>query len=233
MSRIARIVIPGIPHHVTQRGNRRQKTFFSDEDYRAYLQFIEVSAESFDLDIWSYCLMPNHVHLLIVPKREESLRVGIGSSHLAYTTRVNRIQGWTGHLWQGRFYSHPVEPSKAALIARYIELNPVRAGLCQHPCDYPWSSAKVSCSKEPPTLTKSSPFIGPPTYWEQFLCEGTFTKDELIHIRRLTTTGRPYGGKDFIADLERQTGRRLSFDKPGPKKNCEFIEIGSSAVSRN
>ncbi len=219
MTRIARIVIPDIPHHVTQRGNRRQKTFFSADDYHAYLKFIEASAQSFDFDIWSYCLMPNHVHLLVVPRRAESLRDGIGNCHLSYTRRVNRIQGWTGHLWQGRFFSHPVEPSKAAIIARYIELNPVRAGLCSHPCDYPWSSAAEVCRNDPNRLTINSPLRHQVRNWEEFLCHSEVHRDDLKQIRRLINTGRPFGDKLFIADLEQSTGRKLDFDKPGRKAN--------------
>lgn len=217
MTRIARITIPDLPHHVTQRGNRRQKTFFSDDDYRAYLIFVEASAQSFDFDIWSYCLMPNHVHLLVVPKTIDSLRDGIGNCHLSYTRRVNRIQGWTGHLWQGRFFSNPVDPTNAAIIARYIELNPVRAGLCRHPCEYPWSSAAESCRNDPDRLTRCSPLIHQVPNWEEFLCQSEVSNDDLKRIRRLSNTGRPFGDKSFIAELEQRTGRKLDFDKPGRK----------------
>lgn len=217
MTRIARIIIPDIPHHVTQRGNRRQRTFFSTDDYQAYLKFLEASAQSFDFDVWSYCLMPNHVHLLAVPRSVESLRDGIGNCHLSYTRRVNRIQGWTGHLWQGRFFSHPVEPARAAIIARYIELNPVRAGLCAHPCDYPWSSAAESCRNDAARFTRHSPLIKQVSNWEEFLCQGDICKDELKQIRRFSNTGRPFGDSSFIKDLERQTGRKLEVDRPGRK----------------
>src|SRR4051812_14741131 len=105
MSRIARIIVPGIPHHVTQRGNRRQRTFFCDTDYEAYLNLLAAHAKTFSFEVWSYCLMPNHVHLLVVPQTEDGLRDGIAHTHLAYTRRVNQKQGWQGHLWQGRFYS--------------------------------------------------------------------------------------------------------------------------------
>jgi putative transposase len=105
MARIARVVAPGVPHHVTQRGNRRQQTFFTDEDYQAYLGLMSGWCAKYEVQIWAYCLMPNHVHLIAVPKTKDGLKLAIGGAHSRYTLRVNFRQGWRGYLWQGRFSS--------------------------------------------------------------------------------------------------------------------------------
>lgn len=109
MARMARVVAPGIPHHVTQRGNRRQETFFSDDDYRAYLELMAQWCSLCAVEVWAYCLMANHVHLIVVPESEGGMRRAIGEAHRRYTRRVNFRQGWRGHLWQGRFASFPMD----------------------------------------------------------------------------------------------------------------------------
>ena len=141
MARIARVVVPGIPHHITQRGNRRQETFFCAEDYQAYLALLGEWCQHWKVEVWAYCLMPNHVHVIAVPTSEDALRRAIGEAHRRYTRRVNFREGWRGHLWQGRFGSCPVDEPYLLAAARYIEQNPVRAGLAATPWDYPWSSA--------------------------------------------------------------------------------------------
>jgi len=105
MARIARAVAPGNPHHITQRGNRRQRTFFNDEDYQFYLELMSEWCKKFQVDIWAYCLMPNHVHLIAVPETKDGLKRAIGEAHRRYTRRINLREGWCGHLWQGRFSS--------------------------------------------------------------------------------------------------------------------------------
>ena len=105
MARLARVVVPGMPHHVTQRGNRRQPTFFREDDYAAYLELMGQWCRERGVEIWAYCLMPNHVHLIAVPQSEDGLRLAIGEAHRRYTRRVNFREGWRGHLWQGRFAS--------------------------------------------------------------------------------------------------------------------------------
>jgi putative transposase len=105
MVRIARVVAPAVPHHVTQRGNRRQQTFFSDEDYQVYLELMSEWCKKHKVQIWAYCLMPNHVHLIAVPETKDALNLAIGEAHRRYTRRINFREGWRGHLWQGRFSS--------------------------------------------------------------------------------------------------------------------------------
>jgi putative transposase len=125
-----RLVVPGYPHHVTQRGVRRQQTFFDDTDYRAYIELIKELKLAAGVDIWAYCLMPNHVHLIAVPKAEHGLATLFGTAHHRYAKRVNAIHDWRGHLWQERFYSVVMNESHSLAAMRYVELNPVRAGLC-------------------------------------------------------------------------------------------------------
>ena len=142
MARFARIVIPGIPHHVTQRGNRRQEVFFSAVDYRRYLELLTDHAREAGTEIWAYCLMPNHAHLMLVPGDEDGLHRALQEAHRRYTRFVNLQHDWTGHLWQGRYASCPMDEAHTLMAARYVELNPVRAGLVERAEAWAWSSAR-------------------------------------------------------------------------------------------
>jgi len=121
MPRIARIIAPGIPHHVTQRGNRRMETFFCDEDYDAYLVLMAEWCQKSNVSVWCYCLMPNHIHLIAVPETEAGLRIAIGEAHRRYSVMINRRQKWNGHLWQGRFSSFPMDEAYLLAAARERE----------------------------------------------------------------------------------------------------------------
>ena len=140
MARIARVIAEGMPHHITQRGNRRQQTFFSEDDYKAYLELMAEWCEKYDVQIWAYCLMPNHIHLIAVPSKKETLRLAIGEAHRRYTRRINFSKGWRGHLWQERFHSFVMDEHYLLATVRYVERNPVAARLCRHPRDWRWSS---------------------------------------------------------------------------------------------
>ena len=129
MARMARLVVPGHPHHLTQRGARRMAVFFGDEDYRAYLALLAEWCDAADTRVWAYCLMPNHIHLILVPATEDGLRAALGETHRRYTRRVNAREGWRGHLWQERFHSFAMDEDYLLACARYVELNPVRARL--------------------------------------------------------------------------------------------------------
>jgi len=122
MARIGRVVATGLPHHITQRGNRRQQTFFSEEDYREYITLMSEWCKHCNVEIWAYCLMPNHVHLVAVPASEDDLRRAIGEAHRRYTRYINFLKGWRGYLWQGRFSSYPMDETYLLAAARYIEL---------------------------------------------------------------------------------------------------------------
>jgi putative transposase len=157
MGRMARVVVPDVPHHITQRGNRRQLTFFSGNDYQQYINIMSQSCTQHNVEIWAYCLMPNHVHLIAVPSQSDSLRLAIGEAHRQYTRMINFSHGWRGHLWQERFFSFPMDESHLLAAARYIELNPVRAGLVTRPGDYKWSSARAHIGGEDDNLIKAEP----------------------------------------------------------------------------
>jgi putative transposase len=143
MARIARLVVSAVPHHVTQRGNRRQTVFFGDHDYRAYLALLAEHTRAADVAVWAWCLMPNHVHLMLTPPSPDALRAALAEAHRRYSRMVNFREGWRGYLWQGRFASCPMDEAHALSAARYIELNPVRARLAAQPQDWPWSSARA------------------------------------------------------------------------------------------
>ncbi|HWW28264.1 MAG TPA: transposase [Caulobacter sp.] len=140
-----------------QRGNRRQLTFFAPDDYRAYR---EIAAEAFaeaKVEVWAYCLMPNHVHLIATPADETGLTKAIGATHQRYTWRINQKQGWTGCLWQSRFGFFPMDEEYLRLCARYVGLNPVRAGLVRRAADWPWSSVTAHLSRYPDRLLSPEP----------------------------------------------------------------------------
>jgi putative transposase len=217
MARIARVVVPGIPHHVTQRGNRRQKVFFSDDDFKLYLELMAEWCKKSLTAVWAYCLMPNHIHLIAVPDNEKSLHTGISEAHRRFSRAINFKKGWRGHLWQGRFASYPMDENYLFQAARYIELNPVRAGLVDRPGDYPWSSAASHINKKNDILIDYKPLVEKIDSWNDFLNEA-ISKDTREKLQKHERTGRPLGNKHFLDKLENITGRNLKPRKPGPKK---------------
>ena len=146
MSRLARIVVPGAPHHVTQRGNRRQPVFFGDDDYRCYMTLLGAAAKKAETQVWAYCLMPNHIHLILLPAHADGLRATLGDTHRRYTRFINARNKWTGHLWQGRFGSVAMDEAHLAHAVRYVSLNPVRARLVKKASAWPWSSVNAHLS---------------------------------------------------------------------------------------
>lgn len=218
MARLARIVIPGIPHHVTQRGNRRLPVFFEDADYETYLALLREWCAKADTQIWAYCLMPNHVHLILVPPDEGGLRAALGEAHRRYTRHVNAREDWRGYLWQGRFSSFPMDEEYLVACARYVELNPVRAKLARRPGDWRWSSAKAHLEARDDGIVSVAPLLDRVPDWPAFLAEdgGEAT---LRAVRRHGRTGRPLGSDRWLEKMEVLTGRALKPGKPGrPKK---------------
>ena len=218
MARIARAVAPGIPHHVTQRGNRRQQTFFSDEDYQSYLELMSEWCMKFQVETWAYCLMPNHIHLIVVPETKDGLNLAIGEAHRRYTRRINFREGWRGHLWQGRFSSFIMDEGYLLACTRYVELNPVRAGLVKKPEDWQWSSAEPHMKGRDDFLVKTKPLleiVNKP--WKEFLSVDA-QEQEIALFRKHERTGRPLGVDSFIGKMELLLGRKLKPQKPGPKK---------------
>jgi putative transposase len=214
MARLARAVAAGVPHHVTQRGNRRQPTFFGDADYQFYRDLLASGCRRYGVSVWAYCLMPNHVHLVLVPADTEGLRLALGEAHQRYTRAVNQREGWVGHLWQGRFASCALDTAHLIAAVRYVELNPVRARLVARAEDWRWSSARAHLSGEDDGLVSVAPLRDAIGDWSVFL-GGSPREEEMEALRRHERTGRPLGDPAFITTLERQLGRRLRRDKPG------------------
>ncbi len=215
MARIARIVVPGIGHHITQRGVRSMNIFRGAEDKKYYLTLLLKLSIQEGLEIHAYCLMDNHVHLLAVPKFEGSIRKAVGETHRLYTRKINFEQRVRGHLFQERFFSCPLSESHYIATARYIERNPVRAKMCKQAWNYEFSSAKYHVGQvlNDPLLTKKDWHFSNQE-WQKFLQEESV---EIDAIRKSTKTGRPFGDKKFVSDLENMLGRGLCLKKPGPR----------------
>lgn len=213
MPRTARFVLPGYPHHVTQRGNRRQQTFFNDEDYALYLDLLQSACTQFDVACWAYCLMPNHVHLILEPHDQTGLGAALKRTHQSYTRHINAREGWSGCLWQGRFGSSAMDEAHALIAVRYVELNPVKAKLCQQARDWPWSSARAHLTGEPDPLLSAVPFLERIPDWDAYLYQGLDPAIE-ARIGYITGTGYPMGTDDWISALETKSGRDL---RPKPR----------------
>src|SRR3989338_8101837 len=197
MARMARVVIPNIPHHITQRGNRSQKVFFSDKDKAYYLDLLYKHAQEAGLTFWAYCLMDNHVHLIAVPEKEDSLAKGIGDTHKYYTRMVNFRENWRGYLWQGRFSSFALDEKYLYAAIRYIERNPVRAGIVKKAEEYEFSSAKAHVYKEKDSLLSDNFVIKEIKNWKAFLTESDEEQDKKL-FRKHARVGRPLGEEGFI-----------------------------------
>lgn len=222
MPRLARAVYAGIPHHVTQRGNRREEVFYTNDDRAAYLDWLREYAEKYDVDILAYCLMTNHIHLVAAPKTEEGLHRALKPLHMRYAQRINRARGWKGHLWQGRFFSSALDEAYLWAAVRYVERNPVRAKIVRKAENYPWSSAAAHCGlREDAVLTTTvswrKQFSGVRD-WSAWLAEGD-APQQLEVLRRNADKGLPCGSPKFIQKLEKLTGRALQFRPPGRPKS--------------
>jgi len=214
MARMARIAVPGLPYHVTQRGNRRQPVFFGEADYRTYLHLLNTQRLKWGLQIWAYCLMTNHVHLIVVPNSEQSLARGLGETHQRYTRHINFREGWRGYLWQGRFASVPLDEAHLIAAMRYVEQNPVAAGVVARAEDYPWSSARSHVTGQPEPLLSPHPLHDTIRDWRTFLRSA---EDPAV-IRRIEhqlRTGRPAASATFLDHVEQRLGRSVRKQRPG------------------
>ena len=213
MARHARIVVPGVAHHVTQRGNNRQDIFFVDDDRRVFLRFLKESAKQYDLSVSVYCLMRNHVHLIAIPEQENSLSKALGRTHLMYAQYVHKLHGRSGHFWQSRFYSCPLDEDYAQNAAAYVELNPVRARMHRMAWKYPWSSAAYHCGLggDPSGLLNLGERFAdmPPARWKRTLTNIADDDESMDSIRTHTRTGQPLGSDTFLSKLETILGRRV------------------------
>jgi len=217
MARIARLVVPGIPHHVTQRGNRRETTFFEAADYRLYRNLLGAAAAKAGVEIWAYCLMPNHVHVIATPRDLDGLRKTFGDLHRRYTGHINARHRWTGHLWQARFGSVAMDEEHMVAAIRYVSLNPVRAPLVTRAEEWPWSSVAAHLAGRDDGVVTVAPAlerIGP---FGDFLSDSIDEEAAFALLRKGEKTGRPIGSESWVAGLERDFGRALVPGKRGPK----------------
>lgn len=218
MARLPRLVVPNQPHHVVQRGNRRLDVFFSDADRIAYLDLVQNACQRFGVSIWAYCLMGNHVHFIAVPAEMDSLARSFSEAHVKYSRRINSREGWKGHLWQARFGSSVLDERHLIAAVRYVERNPVRAGIVGDAWEYPWSSAAYHCGETPHDRLIVADaddvlqnLIGD---WKSYLrnCD---QEDFLKSLRRESCVNRPLGDGAFISDLEKQFQVKLARGKVG------------------
>lgn len=217
MARLARVVVPGLPHHVTQRGNRGINIFRDDGDRRVYIRLLRKYQAQYPISVWAYCLMSNHVHLIVVPQKEGELSLWLHDIHATYAQYLNDKLDENGHLWQGRFFSCPLDEEHQWAAIRYVERNPVKALIVQHAKEYPWSSAPAHCGlRRDPLLAKDFPHDGLIDDWQTWLLKEDESKTKAI--RAATKTGRPCGSSQFIDQLEQKLGRVLHCRKPGPER---------------
>ncbi|MBZ0271098.1 transposase [bacterium] len=225
MPRLARIVIEGLPHHVTQRGNNRQDVFFTDADREIYLDLLRAETRRFGVAVMGYCLMTNHVHLIVIPENAAGLAKAMGRTHYRYAMTINRLHGRTGHIWQNRFFSCPLDRPHAWAALRYVERNPVRAKMTRVPWTYPWSSANAHCEGEDPRHVLDFDEWARRSAgsdWKAWLTE--HDDPELIAKMRLSThTGRPLASDSLLSKIESTLNRRLrplpvGRPKGGPNK---------------
>jgi putative transposase len=213
MPRARRLMVADWPFHVTHRGNRQETIFQDDGDRHAYLDLLSRFAAQFEMNIWAYCLMPNHVHLIAVGRRRSSISRAVGTAHQVFSRRRNVNRDTTGHWWANRFFSTAVDEPHLWAAVRYVELNPVRARMVRSAVDYPWSSARAHAGLAPRLiLDPGSPFPGPISGWESWLGAGLEEQTER-KLRENTACGRPTGSELFAAEIKSRQDARV---RPSP-----------------
>ena len=215
MARLARAVFPGHPHHVTQRGNGRAQTSFRDQDYALYRDLLAEHAAAAGVEVWAWVLMPNHVHLILVPTDTDGLRRALAPVHRRYAGHVHARLQRTGHFWQGRFGCVAMDEAHLGAAVRYVVLNPVRAGLVQRAADWPWSSVHAHYGKVD-ALTATAPVRERYPDFAELIAAGE-DEEMSYRLRRSETIGRPIGDERFLKKLERESERTFTPGRRGPK----------------
>lgn len=220
MARLARLVVPGYPHHITQRGVRSINIFSDEDDRSRYLQYLREEAERYGVEYMAWCLMSNHVHLIAVPAKEDSLARAIGEAHKRYTRMKNFCEGVRGYLFQGRFNSCVLDEKHLIAAGRYVERNPVAARMTKTPCEHKWSSARYHCHLvEDDPLVRERRLPEMVDNWAEYI---TVTDEKVEQdIRKKTRTGRPAGDEGFVFQLETLAGRHLRLKRPGRQKQID------------
>lgn len=221
MARKARIVVENMPHHVMQRGNYGQDVFFDDEDYQIYLKWMNEYADKYCLQVLGYCLLPNHIHFIVVPEKKSSMSRVFNIVNMKYSQYINKKMGESGHLWQGRYYSCVMDDLYVSVALKYIEQNPVRLKLVDEPWEWSWSSCAYHSGFDSPTIairgieeiTKM-----PEDVWKRYL--GGRERASLVeNFVKFSIQGRPLGSAAFISDLEKKLSRSLKVAPRGrPRK---------------
>lgn len=217
MARLARIVAPGCPHHVTQRGNRREPIFFEPGDQEIYRDLLAEHCSKSSVEVWAYCFMPNHVHLILGPHDATGLARALGDTHRRYTTFINARGRWRGHLFQNCFASVAMDENHLIAAVRYVSLNPVRARLVARAEDWPWSSVRAHLAGRNDELVAVAPVLARVADFAALIAPDTGDERAYASIRAAEGTGRPLGNAQFIEGLERILGRPIARRAPGRK----------------
>lgn len=219
MPRIARIVLPGIPYHITQRGNYKQDIFSDDRDRVIYLDLVLEYIKKHQVEVLAYCLMMNHVHFIMVPKKIDSFSLIFNQISRRYAVYFNRKFDRIGHLWQDRYYSCPLDEDHLYEAIRYIENNPVKAGFTDSPELYQWSStmAHLNLTDQDEILSDYTPYLEEIDNWKEYL-DDNYNEHIISIIKSCTMNGRPSGNEAFIQELEYKTGRLLRVKSKGRPK---------------
>jgi putative transposase len=216
MARLARVIAVEVAHHVTQRGNAKQFILNDDADREVYLSLLRENLEPHSASLIGFCLMSNHVHLVMIPGQADALAKTLKHTHGRYAAYWNAKHHSSGHVWQGRYYSCPLDRPHLWKALRYAELNPVRAGLAAEAEMWKWSSAAVHCG-----AAKANEWMEMDTWaghwnassWREYLRAGA-SESEIRSVRQCTHTGRPLGAEEFVKELEERT-RRALFPRKG------------------
>lgn len=217
MARLARIVLPGIPHHVTQRGNGRARTFFGDADYQFFRDLLVEHCREHNVSIQGWCLMPNHVHLILAPKDTDGLRAALSRVHRLYAGHVHAREKRTGHFWQGRFGCVAMDEAHLIAAMAYVALNPVRARLVEKAADWRWSSIHAYRSPGKGDGVTDTDAVAPHLDAAMRIVAGGEEDARFDALRRSESIGRPIGNDDFLSRAEKLIGRTLKPRKRGPK----------------
>ena len=229
MPRNARIVVCNYPHHIIQRGHNRQVVFVTDDDYLYYLDNLREWKEQLECKVYTYCLMANHVHLIVDPGSDkENLALLMKRIAGRQTRHINKLEKRSGTLWEGRYKSSPICTNEYLLAcSRYVELNPMRAGIVVEPETYRWSSygAKVGTLRQewldfdPQYLGLASTERKRQARYRDFV-QGTIPKGETEQIRQAVQRGQLTGSQRFMEEIEAKVGRRIEFRGRGrPSKD--------------
>ncbi|MEW5745789.1 MAG: transposase [Nitrospirota bacterium] len=219
MPRIARAVAVAFPHHIIQRGNNRGKVFFDQEDREKYRQLLKKYSTKWECPVLAYCLMGNHVHLLVRPRGEESLYKMMQGLTLCYTQHINRKYEKSGRLWESRYHSCIVDRENYLwAAARYIEQNPRRAKIVKKEEEYPYSSAKAHIEGRRDDILGEELF--PEAQRKDYVSfiRESITEEEMQRLKYSTRTGRPFGGEEFIKRMEKTLNKTFIVKKPGRPK---------------